>query len=210
MNVRGLGAGLKRRRIRELVRGEKVEVLALQETKVEGVDRRFCSALWGGDDVGWCCVPSNGRSGGLITLWDSSKGSLVKSFHGLGYLGVCLEWGVNKKLCMIVNIYSHCDLLSKKKLWVELLVAKHVEVAELWCVLGDFNSVRNVEERKRCRVLPTSTVYVDDYSWFNLFIHNLGLLNLPLLGRQFTWVQPNEACMSRLDRMLVSSNWLLE
>jgi hypothetical protein len=30
MNVRGLGAGGKKRRIRELVRGEKVEVLGIQ------------------------------------------------------------------------------------------------------------------------------------------------------------------------------------
>jgi exonuclease III len=48
MNVRGLGAGVKKRRIRELVRVEKVEVLALQETKVERVDRSFCASLWGG------------------------------------------------------------------------------------------------------------------------------------------------------------------
>ncbi|MCH80144.1 LINE-1 reverse transcriptase like [Trifolium medium] len=38
----------------------------------------------------------------------------------------------------------------------------------------------------------------------------LGLIDLSLLGRQFTWVQPNGACMSRLDRILVSPNWLVE
>jgi hypothetical protein len=160
--------------------------------------------------VGWCSVSSNGRSGGLITIWDSTKGTLVKSFHGLGFLGVCLEWGVKKKLCMIINVYSPCDLFSKKRLWVDVLVAKYVEVADLWCVVGDFNSVRCAEERKRCGALSLPTVSVDDSSWFNLFIQKLGLLDLPLLGRKFTWVQPNGACMSRLDRMLVSSNWLVE
>jgi hypothetical protein len=89
-------------------------------------------------------------------------------------------------------------------------VAKYVEVADLWCVVGDFNSVRCAEERKRCGVLSLPTAIVDDFSWFNLFIHKLGLLDLPLLGRKYTWVQPNGACMSRLDRMLVSSNWLVE
>jgi mannosylglycoprotein endo-beta-mannosidase len=210
MNVRGLGAGVKKRRIRELVRVEKVEVLALQETKVERVDRSFCASLWGGDDVGWCSVPSNGRSGGLIIIWDATKGTFVKSFHGLGFLGVCLEWGVKKRRCIVINIYSPCGLLSKKRLWVDVLVAKYVEVADLWCVVGDFNSVRCAEERKRCGVLSLPTAIVDDFSWFNLFIHKLGLLDLPLLGRKYTWVQPNGASMSRLDRMLVSSNWLVE
>ncbi|KAK2447939.1 DNA-(apurinic or apyrimidinic site) endonuclease [Trifolium repens] len=161
MNVRGLGAGAKKRKIRELIKGEKIEVLALQETKTEGVDSRFCASLWGGDDVGWCSAPSIGRGGGLITLWDSTKGSFVKSFHGHGFLGVCLEWGVHKKSCIIINVYAPCDLLNKKRLWVDVLVAKHGEVAEFWCVLGDFNSVRGVEERNRCGPVTSPVMLVD-------------------------------------------------
>jgi hypothetical protein len=76
--------------------------------------------------------------------------------------------------------------------------------------LGGFQLGKGVEERKRCGTLSTSTVLGEDSMWFNLFIQRLGLLDLPLLGRNFTWVQPNGACMSRLDRMLVSPNWLVE
>jgi exonuclease III len=142
MNVKGLGAGEKKRKIREMVKNERVDVLALQETKIEDVDRRLCSTLWGGNDVGWCGVPSNCRSGGLITLWNPSKGKLVKSFFGNGFLGVCLEWGIMKRRCIIINVYAPCDLTSKKRLWVDVLMAKYGEIANLWCVLGDFNSVR--------------------------------------------------------------------
>ncbi|WJX66218.1 hypothetical protein P8452_50797 [Trifolium repens] len=42
---------------------------------------------------------------------------------------------------------------------------------------------------------------------FNIFIDNSSLIDLPLLGRKFTWMQPNGICMSRLDRVLVSHNW---
>ncbi|GAU44613.1 hypothetical protein TSUD_241060 [Trifolium subterraneum] len=58
MNVMGSGEGLKKRMVRNLIKDEKVEVLALQETKLEGVDSRLCALLWGGSDVGWCCIPS--------------------------------------------------------------------------------------------------------------------------------------------------------
>ncbi|PNY12726.1 hypothetical protein L195_g009361 [Trifolium pratense] len=75
---------------------------------------------------------------------------------------------------------------------------------------GEFNSVRAPEERKRSGSLQPSSVSIEDSNWFNLFIQRLGLCDLPLLGRQFTWVQPNGACMSRLDRILVSLNWLVE
>jgi exonuclease III len=135
---------------------------------------------------------------------------MVNSFHGIGFLGVVLEWWVNKKRCIIINVYAPCDLPNKKKLWVDVLVAKHVEVAELWCVAGDFNLVRGLEERKRSDVGASPTMIVDDSTWFNLFLQMLGLIDLPLLGRQFTWVQPNGACMSRLDRILVSLNWSVE
>jgi hypothetical protein len=39
-------------------------------------------------------VEAIGRSGGIITLWDSNKESLVSSFQGQGFLRVCLDWGV--------------------------------------------------------------------------------------------------------------------
>jgi hypothetical protein len=48
---------------------------------------------------------------------------------------------------------------------------------------------------------------VEDQHLFNLLLENLDMEDLPLLGRKFTWVQPNGECSSRLDRILVSNNW---
>jgi hypothetical protein len=48
----------------------------------------------GGQNVGWKHSTAIGRSGGIITLWDSNKESLVSSFQGQGFLRVCLDWGV--------------------------------------------------------------------------------------------------------------------
>ncbi|GAU27881.1 hypothetical protein TSUD_159750 [Trifolium subterraneum] len=100
--------------------------------------------------------------------------------------------------------------VAEKRLWVDVIVAKQVEVADWWCVVGDFNSVRAADERRRSGELPPSAMNCEDSKWFNLFIQRLGLIDLPLLGRKFTWVQPNGACMSRLDRILVSPNWSVE
>ncbi|OVA08842.1 hypothetical protein BVC80_1405g10 [Macleaya cordata] len=32
----------------------------------------FIRSLWGSDNFDWACVPSNGRSGGIILIWDDS------------------------------------------------------------------------------------------------------------------------------------------
>jgi exonuclease III len=196
--------------VRELVRREKIELLALQETKLGSIDHALCCRLWGGDNVAWRSNPALGRSGGLLLLWDKDKGKLLDSFQGQGFLGILLEWGPQKKKCVIINVYAPCNLVAKRQLWVELVVARNTFVAEVWCFLGDFNSVRCMEERKGVGGRGNreiSKVMREDQRLFNLLIDNLELEDLVLLGRKFTWVQPNGECFSRLDRVLVSNNW---
>jgi hypothetical protein len=64
--------------------------------------------------------------------------------------------------------------------------------------------VRCREERKGSGV---GGEVVEDMRIFNIFIENSGLIDVPLMGRKFTWMQPNGRCSSRLDRVLVSQNW---
>jgi exonuclease III len=85
-NIRGLGGRVKKRRIRELVRKEKIDVLAIQETKMGSVNPSFCCGLWGGENVAWKCNPSVGRSGGLLLLWNKDKGKILDSFQGQGFM----------------------------------------------------------------------------------------------------------------------------
>jgi endonuclease/exonuclease/phosphatase family metal-dependent hydrolase len=122
-------------------------------------------------------------------------------------VGVVLLWGARKIKCVIINVYAPCHLQAKKALWVDLLVALKVYETDHICVSGDFNSVRSGAERKGVR---DGGCWSEDTRLFNVLVENSGLVDLPLLGRKFTWVQPNGNCMSRLDRVLVSEGWLVE
>lgn len=42
---------------------------------------------------------------------------------------------------------------------------------------------------------------------FAAFISRMDLLDLPLLGRLFTWYRPYGIAMSRLDHILISEGW---
>jgi exonuclease III len=90
-NIRGLGGRIKKKKVTELIRKQKIELMALQETKLGVVDSKLVERLWGGEDVGWRNSIAIGRSGGILTMWDSRQGSFVSSFQGQGYLGVCLD-----------------------------------------------------------------------------------------------------------------------
>jgi hypothetical protein len=61
---------------------------------------------------------------------------------------VCLEWGAHNQKCIIINVYSKCDLEAKKRLWDKLVEIRGDLGEAAWCILGDFNAVCNRDERR--------------------------------------------------------------
>ena len=51
-NVRGLGRGVKWAAIRRLIKKYQLDMICIQETKKEQVDKTLCQALWGDLTVG--------------------------------------------------------------------------------------------------------------------------------------------------------------
>lgn len=78
-----------------------------------------------------------------------------------------------------------------------------VEGNNVWCVLGDFNSI---SER---RGFDGSSNFSSTYECldFSSFIFCLGLMDLPLLGKKFNWFHHYGRAVSNLDRILVSEGW---
>jgi hypothetical protein len=72
-------------------------------------------------------------------------------------------------------------------------------------VLGDFNFVRSQENRNR------SGGDINDMFLFNEVIGHLGLLELPLKGKKFTWSNMQKTpLLEQLDWFFTSSNWILD
>ena len=67
-NIRGLRRGVKWAAIRKLVRKERVDMMCLQETKKELVDKASCQALWGDSDISWAIQPANNSAGGILCI----------------------------------------------------------------------------------------------------------------------------------------------
>ncbi|KAL4308180.1 hypothetical protein GQ457_01G006150 [Hibiscus cannabinus] len=87
-------------------------------------------------------------------------------------------------------------------LWNELRTLK--EATEIsWIVGGDFNAVRNRSERSSC---GNVLVGADK---FNQFIEDCNFIDLPMIGKKFTWFGPSNKS-SRLDRFLVDEFWVLQ
>jgi len=67
-NVRGLGKGVKWPAIRRMVNTQHIDMLCIQETKKETIDRSICQALWGDTEVSWEAQPSLNTAGGILCI----------------------------------------------------------------------------------------------------------------------------------------------
>nr|GEU31373.1 retrovirus-related Pol polyprotein from transposon TNT 1-94 [Tanacetum cinerariifolium] len=102
-----------------------------------------------------------------------------------------------KDLEQIIRTQGVGDVSRKRLLWdyVSTLIDRwNGEVV----VFGDFNEVRNIDERRRSCFNPTSARVFDQ------FISASGLVDVKMKGYKFTWSHPSGFKMSKLDRFLVS------
>lgn len=71
-NVRGLNEQDKRLWVINLIRNWGLDVVYLQETKVELINRVVICNLWGGQHVEWSYLGSWGAFGGVLLMWDTA------------------------------------------------------------------------------------------------------------------------------------------
>ncbi|CAO2142968.1 unnamed protein product [Urochloa humidicola] len=99
----------------------------------------------------------------------------------------------------VTNVYAPADHHDSLVFLAELN-----EVAALipgnWVLAGDFNLTRSANDNSNGAVNPVLT------SAFNDLIHDLCLVDLPLLDRLFTWSNQREhPTLARLDRILLNN-----
>ncbi|XP_058761354.1 uncharacterized protein LOC131634746 [Vicia villosa] len=198
-NIRGCGCVIKRRSLRKMIDKGQADMVFLQETKTQVVDFNFIRSLWGHDDCEWTSKDSNGASGGLSIIWKKGLINPLFSFRTEGSVGIGAEF--QGQICFFVNVYSSCHIAGKRLLWSELVELKQKLPMGWWCVGGDFNAIRNANERQGNNMITRSSVSYE----FNDFIDLIGLVDVPTIVKKFTWSNKDGSVKSRLDRFLLSS-----
>lgn len=206
LNLRGMGSVLKQKAVKGLIFQHNVDLVCLQETKLQEVEIGCCRRIWGDVDFEWEFVPAVNRGGGLLCVWRKGFFQVTSCEKGQNFICISGRKLDDGSLCVFLNVYAPCDRIGKRALWNSLIDLKNSLNVDNWCVLGDFNAVRYPEERKGQGSM--SSIQRMESSEFNEFIEGMELLDIPLIGRKFTWVRPNGVQMSRLDRILVSPSWI--
>lgn len=182
-----------------------VDVLCIQETKREFIDKSLCQYMWGDGNVIWEFVPSSNAAGGLLSIWNNESFDVDRRVAGKGFILLEGTWTKeNKKVC-IINVYAPCDLQGKREQWDEIKHLKSSSHVGLWCILGDFNSIRYQHERMTSSQSVGSSTSITE---FNSWISDMEVEEVRSVGRFFTWCRPNGSVMSKLDKFFLNDDWL--
>jgi len=200
-----LGGETKAKYVRNTIAHDNVEVVCLQETKsVEFSDTR-CFSLWGSNEVGWIHNEGCRGAGSLLVMWNKQAFQYESHVVGTGFIMI---FGLHTKAnlrCAVVNVYAACNMGEEESLWEGLTTLMSTNLNWAWCLCGDFNAVRCESERKGVSERGSQK---KEIIGFNNFIESNFLVELPLVGKKYTWYRANGTTKSRLDRVLVSEEWL--
>ena len=188
-NVRGLGGRVKRDDVKAATVTRLPSILCLQESKLTDITTFFATSFLPPS-------PSAGASGGVITAWDDRLLQLTNHVIDEFSITTTFAMRLDHLSFSVINVYGPCAHDLKAEFLTSLTSAISTTQGPL-AVIGDFNLIRAPKDKSNNNL-------------FNDFINGSGLIEVPLLDRQFTWSNnQNPPIMARLDRLLVNSDWSL-
>ncbi|KAL8553215.1 hypothetical protein ACS0TY_001749 [Phlomoides rotata] len=138
---------MKRNEIRKMIQHNGIEMCCLQETKMEKYENWIGRDIWGDRNFDWAYCEAEGRSGGLISIWNSNVFSKSCSWHTKGLLVVKGIWLEDSSDLLLLNVYAPCNSTEKAQLWDIIISVTELYEDYRICVAGDFNSIREESER---------------------------------------------------------------
>ncbi|GJS97372.1 RNA-directed DNA polymerase, eukaryota [Tanacetum coccineum] len=186
--------------IAKLCNKHKVSFLGIQETHSINLDPFKVKCIWGNFQFDYVERPANGRSGGIVSIWDPNAFSKINEFHYENFLVVEGNWIASHIHCYMINVYAPQDDGKKETLWNEITEFMNVNRGH-HLIFGDFNVVRYASER-------LGTVFNHaSANVFNQFIRDAQLWDIPLGGHLFTRINKHGDKLSKLDRFLTSDSF---
>lgn len=157
--------------------------------------------VWGSKYVKWTATDAVGLAGGILLLCDSRYVAVSNTSKGEFSVSAEVEdLGTNKRQ-LITSVYGPNSNSKRPDLWRELNSIRG-SWNGAWCVGGDRNIVRFPSKKLGGHISAAMSLFSD---WIN----SHSLIDLQLGGASFTWSNhQTPPSMSRLDRFLVSADWL--
>ncbi|KAI5317672.1 hypothetical protein L3X38_037379 [Prunus dulcis] len=141
-NIRGLDIRRTFRYLKNFLQDKMPDLIFLAETRMTAVHMgRFFTKLGSGGVV---CVPHDGLSGGLCTLWKQGLSvQLISS--SVGHIDVWVTYPTSQVI-RVTGFYSHPKPGQRRHSWELLRRLSYITTAP-WLCCGDLNEVLSFDEK---------------------------------------------------------------
>ncbi|XP_056695832.1 uncharacterized protein [Spinacia oleracea] len=199
-NVQGAGNHNFISALKEVVRSNRPNVIALIETHMGGQQAQKISTVLGYS--GRTRVDAQGFSGGIWIYWKPELVLVETILKHNQHITMDIK-RVGDTPWYFTAVYATPDPTKRKELWIKLkeFASTHNKP---WLIAGDVNDTRFPSERK------TSCNETNQRSArFNAWIDDMQLIEVEFLGAMHTWSRgliPETRQSGRLDRALCKGN----
>lgn len=138
-------------------------------------------------------LPSMGASGGILIAWNSGLFNGTKIFSNNFAVTMIFSSRHDNSSWTLTCVYAPCTP-EGRTLFLNWFQEITMPIENNWLILGDFNLIRKLEDRNK----PGGDL--NDIFNFNAAISQLGIVEIALRGRKYTWsnMQPSPL-LDRLD-----------
>lgn len=204
-NVRGLNAQARRDNVRTLVEDVRPAIVCLQETKLAVINRYLVLSMMGRDFTEFAHLPASNTRGGILIVGRRADVVLSDVLVGCYTVTVAVQGtelaGTEIGKWWLSSVYGPQED-GDKVLFLEELEAIRDACPGPWALTGDFNLILQESDKNNERIDRRNL------RRFRRTVANLGLQDMHLHGRCFTWSNERETpTLVRLDRVLISVDW---
>ncbi|XP_061357605.1 uncharacterized protein LOC133301903 [Gastrolobium bilobum] len=198
-NCRGVGKKGFSTLIKDLVYQNKIQVLALIETRISG--KKVDSVIRSLGFDSFFRREAVGFSGGIWILWNKNITSVNILEDNHQFVHSKLNWLGEAKEEHFTFVYGSPRRIERRKLWDDLRRIGENGV-ENWAVMGDFNAILEEGEKQ-----GGPGVCCNNIQEFSFCLSDCNLYDLGFSGPSFTWKR--DCLQERIDRLVVNEAWHL-
>lgn len=202
-NVRGLNNPAKRKAVQTFVSDLKCNIVCLQETKISELTNALVIETLGPRfRDNFIFQPAVGSRGGiLIACSDDFEIAAAPLAVGVHCVSGTVRCKTDGGTWSITGVYGP-QLEEEKILFIDEMKSLSQLMLPRWMMLGDFNMIYRANDKSN------NNLNLRMMGRFRAAIEDMELIDFPLLGRRFTWSNEREnVTLTKIDRMLVSSDW---
>lgn len=118
--MRGMTDVDKMDSLKDLIRKIKPTRVLIQETHMMKINNRWITNLWGNNNCQWKDTPSQGLSGGLLTIWDDTLLEKKNELIGPNTLSHIFKSKTEDFEWTVTNVYSPCSYWEREEFWEEM------------------------------------------------------------------------------------------